>query len=201
VQSNRRTSTSAYFNFVSSLLSTATTGEFGRNKRDFSRGGPLTPDFLVTFLLFMVADANRRGYRHLIDAFWDEAQSFDLDLPCDEPVSSAALCKARQKLAPELLRDLLHQASETFDEQFGSDKRWFGRRVFGVDGTKSGVLGLAAYVLRLLLACDADQAAPFLDRVLKRIVRTKDPKRPGRHWPRRSFKPAPKWRPTGRRGG
>jgi hypothetical protein len=84
----------------------------------------------------MVADANRRGYRHLIDAFWDEAQSFGLGLPCDEPVSSAALCKARQKITPELMRDLLHQASDSFDEQFGADKRWFGRRVLAVDGCK-----------------------------------------------------------------
>ena len=378
----------------------------------------------------MVADANRRGYRHLIDAFWDEAHSFGLPLPCDEPVSAPAICKARQKLGPELVRALLHQASDSFDAQFGSDKRWFGRRVFAVDGSKvniqrseelaqafglppkahcpqvlvstlfdlvakvphdisvaphdscerqellgmlnrlksndvlvldrgypsfemmrilidegidfvmrvpirnsfaaiqdllysgrddcririnphknsgmgghapvdvralrimvpnseptillttlrrvdftrsqiaelyhmrweveeyyklmksnylgqgqfharsamgveqeihavalfvaitrylmaaaakeskvpyeelspkSGALGLAAYVLRLLLACDANQAAPFLDQVLRRIIKTKDKKRPGRRWPRRSFKPSRKWGPSGQR--
>lgn len=378
----------------------------------------------------MVADANRRGYRHLIDAFWDEAHSFGLPLPRDEPVSAPAICKARQKLRPELLRTLLHQASDSFDAQFGADKRWFGRRVFAVDGSKvnvqrsdelkqafgvpsdghcpqvlvstlfdlvakvphdisvapsascermellgmlsrlragdvlvldrgypsfemmrvlidegidfvmrvpiknyfaavqellysgrddcririkpperrgmddhapvdvralrilvpdseptvlltslrrsefkrlqiadlyhmrweveefyklmksnylgqgqfharsamgveqeihavalfvgitrylmaaaaresnvpyedlspkSGALGLAAYVLRLLLACDANQAAPFLDQVLRRIIRTKDKKRPGRRWPRRSFKPRRKWGPRGTR--
>lgn len=87
----------------------------------------------------MVADANRRGYRHLIDAFWDEAHSFGLPLPCDEPISAPALCKARQKLMPELLRALLHQACDSFDEKFGADKRWFGRRVFAVDGSKVNV--------------------------------------------------------------
>ncbi len=380
----------------------------------------------------MVADANRRGYRHLIDAFWDEAQSFGLALPCDEPISAPALCKARQKLRPELLRALLHQASDSFDEQFGADKRWHGRRVFAVDGSKvnlqrseelahefgvphgahcpqvlvstlfdlvakvphdivvaphtsgerlemmrmldrlspgdvlvldrgypsfevmrilidegidfvmrvpiknsfsaiqeliysgkddcrtsmkpnknsrmgdhapidvrvlrilvpnseptilltslrrsqftrsqiaelyhmrweveefyklmksdylgqgqfharsasgveqeihavalyvaitrylmaaaaekhgtpyqelspkSGTLGLAAYILRLMLACDADQAAPFLEQVLRRIIRTKDKARPGRRFPRRSFRPWRKWVPNGQRGG
>lgn len=421
-----------YFNFITSLLSTTATEEFCRTKRDFSRAGPLSPDVLVTFLLFMVADANRRGYRHLIDAFWDEAHSFGLPLPCEEPVSAPAICKARQKLGPELLRALIHQAADSFDEQFGSDKRWFGRRVFAVDGSKvnvqrseeleqafgvpsdghcpqvlvstlfdlvakvphdisvapygscermelleklnrlkagdvlvldrgypsfemmrilidegidfvmrvpikkyfaavqefiysgrddchirlkppknsgmldhapvdvralrvlvpnseptillttlrrvdftrtqiaklyrmrweveefyklmksnylgqgqfhaksaagvsqeihavalfvaitrylmaaaakeskvpyedlspkSGALGLAAYVLRLLLACDADQAAPFLDQVLRRIIKTKDKKRPGRSWPRRSFRPSRTWGPGGHRGG
>ena len=87
----------------------------------------------------MVGDANRRGYRHLIDAFWDEAKSFDLPLPCDEPVSSAAFCKARQKITPELIGSLLHQAADSFDARFGSELRWNGRRVFGVDGSKVNV--------------------------------------------------------------
>ena len=30
----------------------------------------LTPELLVVLLLFMVGDSNRRGYRHLPDAFW-----------------------------------------------------------------------------------------------------------------------------------
>ena len=94
---------------------------------------------LVPFLLYMVADANRRGYRHLIDSFWDEAQSFGLALPCEEPVSSSALCKARHKITPELMRALLHQASDSFDAQFGADKRWHGRRVFAVDGSKVNI--------------------------------------------------------------
>jgi len=66
---------------------------------------------------------------------------------------------------------------------------------------KSGTLGLAAYVLRLMLACDADQAAPFLEQVLRRIIRTKDKARPGRRFPRRSFRPWRKWVPNGQRGG
>ncbi len=94
---------------------------------------------LVPFLLYMVADANRRGYRHLIDGFWDEAQSFGLALPCEKPVTSSALSKARHKITPELMRALLHQASDSFDEQFGVDKRWCGRRVFAVDGSKVNI--------------------------------------------------------------
>ena len=39
-------------------------------------------------LLFMVADGNRRGYRHLLRAFWDEAKAHGLPLPTDEPISA-----------------------------------------------------------------------------------------------------------------
>jgi hypothetical protein len=66
---------------------------------------------------------------------------------------------------------------------------------------KSGVLGLAAYITRLLLACDPDEVATVLDRLLDRIVRIRYRKRPARHFRRRSFKPARKWGPGGRRGG
>ena len=62
-------------------------------------------------------------------------------------------------------------------------------------------VGLAAYIVRLLLATGPDHAATFLEQLLQRIIRTRDPKRPGRRWPRRSFKPARKWGPKGRRGG
>lgn len=129
----------SYHSLISSLLSTATKEDFRLNKRDFSRSGPLSPDLLITLLLYMVADANRRGYRHLIDAFWDEAGSYGLALPREQAVSSAALCKARRKISPDLVLALLHQAADTFDAQFGSNLRWNGRRVFAVDGSKVNV--------------------------------------------------------------
>jgi hypothetical protein len=66
---------------------------------------------------------------------------------------------------------------------------------------KSGVLGFADYVVRLLLAANPRDIAHVLDRLLDRIVRTRDPKRPGRTFERRSFRPSRKWGPKGRRGG
>jgi hypothetical protein len=66
---------------------------------------------------------------------------------------------------------------------------------------KAGTLDLAAYVLRILLACNADQAVPCIEQLMERIVRTRDRPRPGRRCPRRSFKPSSRWGPGGRRGG
>jgi hypothetical protein len=84
----------------------------------------------------MVGDANRKGYRHLLDAFWDQAASFGLALPTPGPVSGAAFCKARSKIPPELVRTLVHRAADKFDATYGKGLRWFERRVFGIDGTK-----------------------------------------------------------------
>jgi hypothetical protein len=91
---------------------------------------------LVTLLLFMVGDANRRGYRHLLDAFWDECASHGIPLPSEEPVSGSAFCQARYKLSNEMLRELLRNAAATFEATYPEQSRWRGRRVFAIDGSK-----------------------------------------------------------------
>ena len=83
-----------------------------------------------------MADSGRRGYDNLLDAFWDEARGYGLDLPVDSPVSAAAFSKARYKLEPALIRRLLHQTADDFESRFGSDHLWHGHRVFAVDGCK-----------------------------------------------------------------
>ena len=84
----------------------------------------------------MVADGNRRGYRHLLDGFWDEARSHGLPLPTEEPVSAPSFCAARHKLGPDLLRHMLHEIAATSHETTFKSQRWHGRRVFAIDGTK-----------------------------------------------------------------
>ena len=64
---------------------------------------------------------------------------------------------------------------------------------------KSAVLALADYLTRLCLD-DPNSATLWLPRLLVRIARTRDKRRPGRSCPRRSFKPGPRWGPSGRRG-
>jgi len=86
----------------------------------------------------MVADANRRGYRHLLDAFWDEARSHGLALPTEHPISGASFCNARAKITSELLRHMIQElaASSAGEPAFAAAPLWYGRRVFAVDGTK-----------------------------------------------------------------
>jgi hypothetical protein len=138
-QRKTHTSLSSYFSIISPLIASTIRPEFRRERRDFSRNGTLSPDLLVTLLLYMVGDANRRGYSHLMDAFWDEARSFGLELPGDKPVSKSAFSAARAKITPQLMRSLIHGASDAFDSKFGQDLRWFGRRVFAIDGSKVNV--------------------------------------------------------------
>lgn len=106
------------------------------NSRDFTRAGPLTPELLVTLLLFMAADAGRRGYSLMLDAFWEEASRSGIVLSQDEPVSAAAFCKARRKLKPELLASFLAMVASTIGEKHSRKLLWSGRRIFAVDGMR-----------------------------------------------------------------
>lgn len=90
----------------------------------------------MTILLYMAGDSNRRGYGHLLDRFWDHATDFGIDLPSEEPVSAPSFCAARDKLAPEFLRSLLHEVHERVEADFPDAARFRGRRVFAIDGCK-----------------------------------------------------------------
>lgn len=124
------------FELVGKLLSRTSDPTLRYSPGDFSRVGTLTPDLLVVLLLFMVGDSNRRGYRHILDAFWDECATHDVPLPTEAPVTAAAFCQARAKLPSELLRKVLHAAVWEMESMFSAATRWRGRRVFAVDGSK-----------------------------------------------------------------
>lgn len=87
-------------------------------------------------LLYMVADANRRGYELLLDALWDEARGHGLPLPTEEPITAASFCLARPKITPGLLRRMVHEVAAHAFQDVRVSRRWRGRRVFAIDGTK-----------------------------------------------------------------
>jgi hypothetical protein len=94
---------------------------------------------MLTLILYMIADAGRRGYLPLLDAFWDECRTLRIDLGSEEPVSAAAFCMARQKIPSEMILALVHHAAQQFDLYFGDLFRVKGHRVFAVDGMKMQV--------------------------------------------------------------
>jgi len=96
----------------------------------------LSPEFLLTLILYMIADGTRRGYDLLLEAFWDEARTLGLPLPQEEAVSASSFCSARQKIRSELFPALLLHVERLMREDFDDEIRWHNRRVFAVDGSK-----------------------------------------------------------------
>jgi hypothetical protein len=117
-------------------------GEFrkiGLLEKDFSRHRILPLRVMLTLLLYMIADAGRRGYKCILDQFWADCRKCGIDLGSEWPVTPAAFCKARMKIPSEMILALVHVAAEQFDQHFGHDFRLKGHRVFAVDGTKTQV--------------------------------------------------------------
>jgi len=121
---------------ASDLLEESWGVDFRSRSTDFTRGGPLTPELLLTLLLFMAGDSSRRGYDQLLEEFWAEAQRSNIDLPCDGPVSAAAFCKARKKLMPDLFSTLLSKVCSLLAERTDDWLRWRGRRIYAADGMR-----------------------------------------------------------------
>lgn len=107
-----------------------------QGRRQFTRGGPLQPAFLVSALLFQVRHGELRGYDRMLEALWGEAHSFGLELPCEQPVSAQAFSAARAKLPSSYVRELLHEAADGFYRSHGPRMLWKGRRLLAVDGAK-----------------------------------------------------------------
>lgn len=124
-----------FFEELSSLCREAARDEIALGDYSFSRSGPLSPELITSLLLFMVGDGRHRGYREMLEAFWDSAHVAGIQLPSDVPVSAGGFCQARQKLAPGFLLKLLRAANERFDQCFPTEARWRGRRLLAVDGS------------------------------------------------------------------
>ncbi len=108
-----------------------------RYTRDFTRAGAFTPELLTTLLLYMVADGNRRGYRHLLEGFWDEARAQGLELPTEHALSAPSFCRAREKITTGLLKQILQTlASSDLASDDLPEHRWYGRKIFAIDGCK-----------------------------------------------------------------
>jgi Transposase DDE domain len=110
--------------------------EFKLGQESFTRAGDLSPELLIALLVYMAADGGRRGYQHLLDAFWEDARSNQVPLPVDTPISAAALCNARKRLSATAVRYLLRGSADAFDRAHGHRHRLHGRRVLAVDGCK-----------------------------------------------------------------
>jgi hypothetical protein len=120
----------------STLLDAETPASYRFLDADFTRSGPLSLKVLLTLLLYLVADAGRRGYEALLDEFWDECRDLSVPLPTESPISASAFCQARKKIDPEFIRALLHHVADEFEKTHGRDFRWNGHRLLAVDGSK-----------------------------------------------------------------
>ena len=91
---------------------------------------------LVTLFVFrLVFSKDRQGYATTVAELWEQCRMMGIALPQATPVAASAMCRARAKLDEGLFRRL---HGEILREAGAADggKRWKGRRIFAVDGSK-----------------------------------------------------------------
>ena len=88
---------------------------------------------VVLFVFRLVFAPDRRGYATVAADLWEQCRRLGLELPRPEPVSAAALCKARAKVGAGVFRKIHRAVLEQAGPQGGL---WKGHRLFAVDGSK-----------------------------------------------------------------
>ena len=88
---------------------------------------------VMLFVFRLVFAPRRQGYTTTLAQLWAQCRALDVPLPQPQPVSDAAMCKARPKLDENVFKQF---QAEILRRAERPGPRWQGHRVFAVDGSK-----------------------------------------------------------------
>ena len=94
---------------------------------------------IMLFVLRLVFSKNHQGYQITINEMWDQCRLLGVALPQSRPPAAASMCSARAKLDEQAFKELHRQILARLDEDEESElsrRRWCGRQLLAVDGTK-----------------------------------------------------------------
>ena len=90
---------------------------------------------VMLFIFRVVFSHHRQGYGSTLEELWRQCQQLQIALPQAQPVSAAAMCKARQKLDEEVFKVLQRRiVAQNWPHQ--AQHLWHGHRLYAVDGSK-----------------------------------------------------------------
>ena len=90
---------------------------------------------LLVFLIFrLVFSKNTQSYGTTITEFWHNCHKMKFPLPQKQAISASSFTEARKKLNESIFIELNQRIIQACPEK--TSERWFGHRLFGVDGSK-----------------------------------------------------------------
>ena len=101
------------------------------DKSCFQRRRVLDSRLLALIIMRMIQSRNREGYSTVIRDFWERAKDFIAKLMHHKPVSQSSFSEAREKLDPQIFKDINHALTQR-DNKF----LWKGHRLLAIDGSK-----------------------------------------------------------------
>ena len=88
---------------------------------------------VMLFVFRLVFAPRRQGYTTTLSQLWAQCRALDVPLPQPQPVSDAAMCKARPRIDAQVFRQFHAEILRRADQP---GPLWRGHRVFAVDGSK-----------------------------------------------------------------
>ncbi|HYX37685.1 MAG TPA: IS4 family transposase [Oligoflexus sp.] len=107
------------------------------DKKCFKRKRIVDSLMLVIFILKMINSKRHQGYASLINEFWLASKQRIPVLSVRKPISQSSFSDAREKLDPEIFKDINKAIIE--HECQTSNYKWCGFRVLCIDGSKINV--------------------------------------------------------------
>jgi hypothetical protein len=96
---------------------------------------------ILLALYRIVFAKNFESYSSLLCELIDTANAHGIRLAFREPIAASTFSEARKKFSPLGFKQIAAAINELYEEGIGDkeDYRWFGRRIFAIDGSKVNV--------------------------------------------------------------
>ncbi|MGP8322354.1 MAG: IS4 family transposase [Methanosarcinaceae archaeon] len=95
-------------------------------------------DSLMLMLLIfrLVSSKNSQSYGTTIDDLWDSCAKLELSLPQKSSIAPSSFCEARKKLDESIFKCANRKILDEYGVKENFRYKWFGHRLFAVDGSK-----------------------------------------------------------------
>ena len=96
---------------------------------------------ILLALYRIVFAKNFESYSSLLCELLDTANAHGIRLAFREPIAASTFSEARKRFSPSVFKQIAGAINELYEESIGDkeDYRWFGRRIFAVDGSKINI--------------------------------------------------------------
>ena len=87
---------------------------------------------VILFVFRLALTPKTRGYAIVLSELWEQCRKLGIPLPQPQPVSPSSVAKARQKVHPDLFREV----HKIILGHGGEGPRWKGHRILAIDGSR-----------------------------------------------------------------
>jgi len=96
---------------------------------------------LLLALYRIVFAKNFESYSSLLCELLDTANAHGIRLAFREPIAASTFSEARKRFSPTIFKQIASATNELYEDTIGDKEeyKWFGRRIFAIDGSKVNV--------------------------------------------------------------